>query len=648
MNNLVLEQFINDLNDEQRKAATLSAKSSLILSTAGSGKTSTLTARIAYLVSELKVDPENILAVTFTNKAAGEMKNRLQKFAIDKLPTWIGTFHGICNKILRSYANKVGLKNDFYIIDSSEQESLIKKLVKTQFSKDLDIPNIIFQINKWQENGQRAKDIQQKTIVKDIFMEYEKLCIQNNCIDFAQLISRVYEILTSHPQIATYYHNKFKYILIDEFQDTNDLQYKWLKKISQAVRVVDDLTGEQELHQNVVFAVGDDDQCLYSWRGAKVQNMSDFITDFKPEIIKLEKNYRSDGFILQGANAVIHNNKIRQAKQLVSTRESVEKIRYFRAENDLSEAGFIAEKIMEYRRLGMKFSQIAVLYRTNAQSRSIEKVFTSFNIPFLVYGGFKFFDRAEVKNAMAYLRLSLNPHDNLAFARVYNFPARGIGATSFEKLSVISQQKGISLFESISYLDNKTQEKFLSFKEEVERLSQLVGVAHGLVKQMTVCVVNSGLEAFYQQDKKDGQQKLENLYELISAAQVFERENLNNKNITIDFLALSSLEADPQTNKKDPLKDAVKIMTVHTSKGLEWEIVFVSGVEEGLIPHMSSMQEEELLAEERRLMYVAMTRAKKILYLTRAEERLFMGNTVVTNPSRFLYEIPKDIITSKF
>lgn len=648
MQNLVLQQFIENLNEEQQKAVTLGAKSSLILSTAGSGKTSTLTCRIAYLVSQMQVSADNILAVTFTNKAAGEMKHRLQKFAIDKLPSWIGTFHGICNKILRSHASKVGLKSDFYIIDSGEQESVIKKIVKTQFSKDLDISSIVYEINKWQENGLRAKDIDKKTITKDIFFEYERSCIQNNCVDFAQLISRVYEIFITYPQVAQYYHNKFKYILVDEFQDTNDLQYKWLKKISQSVVIKDDLMGESEFSQSVVFAVGDDDQCLYSWRGAKVQNMNDFITDYSPEIIKLEKNYRSDGYILQAANAVIHNNKVRQQKQLISTHDSVEKIRYYRAENELVEAGFIAEKIMSYRRQGLKFSQMAVLYRTNAQSRSIEKVFTSHAIDFQIYGGFKFFDRAEVKNAMAYFRLSLNCHDNLAFARVYNMPARSIGATSFEKLSTIAQQNSLSLYSSIDLLDKKTKEKFEVFKQEIDNLSQLVSVANGLVRKMTVCVVNSGLEQYYKQDKKEGAQKLENLYELISAAQVFEKENKNSKTLEIDFLALSSLESDPQSNKKDPSKDAVKIMTVHTAKGLEWDIVFVAGVEEGLMPHMSNIDDEESLSEERRLMYVAMTRAKKILYLTRAEQRLFMGQTMVSTASRFLYEIPKDILINRY
>lgn len=644
MKNKVLEQFISELNEEQKKAATLGDKSSLILSTAGSGKTSTLTCRIAYLISEMNINPENILAVTFTNKAAAEMKNRLQKFAIDKLPTWIGTFHGICNKILRTYGNKVGLNKNFYIIDSNEQESLIKKLIKTSYSKDLDINNIIYQINKWQENGLRAKDINDKTIIKDIFKDYETICLQNNCVDFAQLISRVYEILNDNPEIASYYHKKFKYILVDEFQDTNDLQYKWLNKISKCI-IKDDLEEIGIMEQNTVFAVGDDDQCLYSWRGAKVQNMNDFIQDYNPEIIKLEKNYRSDGYILQGANAVIHNNSVRQQKQLIATHDSIEKIRYFRGHNDINEAGFIAEKIMEHRRNGVKFSQMAILYRTNAQSRSIEKVLTSHNIPFLVYGGFKFFDRAEVKNSMAYFRLAINKNDNLAFMRVYNFPARGIGQTSFEKLVNLAQTNNISYYDAIDLLDKKTQEKFIVFKNKIDELAGLVSVAKGLVKKMTVCVIHSDLEKIYQEDKKEGQQKLENLYELISAAQVFEKENLNNPNLEIDFLALSSLEPDPKTNKKDPAKDSIKIMTIHTSKGLEWDIVFLSGLEEGLLPHSSNLDEVNL-QEERRLMYVAMTRAKKMLYLTRAQERLYLGNTIVTNPSRFLYEIPKNIIVT--
>ncbi len=682
--NKVLQSFVERLNDEQQRAVLLPDSSSLILSTAGSGKTSTLTARIAYLISEKGVSPDEILAVTFTNKAAGEMKSRLKNFAVSHQPSWIGTFHGTCNKMLRTHAAKVGLRKDFYIIDSGEQESMIKKIVKFSFSKDLDATNIIHQINSWQEQGIRASTIAQKSIIKEIFLQYEQTCVQNNCVDFAQLISRVYEIFCEYPDVAHYYWGKFKYILVDEFQDTNDLQYRWLKKLSisedhakglellrlsptKAV-VIDEFenylsadstdkappVNAQEIRpaQNVVFAVGDDDQSLYSWRGAKVKNMDDFIVDYRPEIVKLEKNYRSDGYILQAANAVIHNNLKRQPKQLIATYDSVEKIRYYKAENDLVEAGFLAEQIMKYRRSGYKYSQMAILYRTNAQSRSIEKVFTSQSIPFLIYGGFKFFDRAEVKNAMAYFRLAINPHDNLAFSRVYNVPARALGSTSFEKLSNIAKEKNLSLYDSIAHLENKIKGKFEDFKSIVDNLGALCKTASskGLARQVTVCIVSSGLEAHYQADKKDGVQKLENLYELISAASVFEKENINTpkQNLAVDFVALSALEPDPQSGKKDPQADAVKIMTVHTAKGLEWDVVFVSGVEEGLMPHSSNVLEEEKLSEERRLMYVAMTRAKKILYLTRAQERMFAGSTYLTEASRFLYEIPKDLLITKY
>lgn len=709
LNNPVLQGYVERLNDEQRRAVLLPATSSLILSTAGSGKTSTLTCRIAYLLSEMGAAPQEILAVTFTNKAAGEMKHRLKSFAITAMPSWIGTFHGICNRMLRSHAPKVGLRKDFYIMDSGEQESTIKKIIKLNYSKDLDATNIIHQINSWQEQGLRPHDITQKSLTRDIFKDYEAVCLKNNCVDFGQLISRVYEILNTHEDVALYYWSQFKYILVDEFQDTNDLQYKWLKKLSMTanpekafkfagsaasgVKPNTSIPGAhhnvpsglkdafeeylerdkpiEEAHsvnvatvstpvptsavrsdKNVLFVVGDDDQSLYSWRGARVQNMDDFISDYQPAIIKLEKNYRSDGYILQAANAVIQNNKIRQQKELVATFDSVEKIRYYKAENDLVEAGFLAEQIMNYRRSGYKFAQMAILYRTNAQSRSIEKIFTAQNIPFLIYGGFKFFERAEVKNAMAYFRLGLNPHDNLAFSRVYNVPARSLGATSFEKLQQCSQQYNLSLFDAIDKLDAKTKEKFEVFKELVEAVNMSMKGAStkGLAKQMTACIVASNLEVFYKNDKKDGVQKLENLYELISAASVFERENANVPKTTMaqEFIALASLDADPETKKKDPAADAVKIMTIHTSKGLEWDIVFMSGVEEGLLPHASNSLDEEKLAEERRLMYVAMTRARKILYITRAQERMFAGSTYMSEASRFLYEIPKNLIVSKF
>lgn len=648
MKNKILQEYIEKLNSEQKKAATLELnKSSLILSVAGSGKTSTLIARVAYLI-ENNVLPENILAVTFTNKAANEMKQRLKLLGIERTPAWMGTFHSICNKIIRYHYEKIGLKNNYHIIDTQEQESLIKKIIKTDYP-EFDSKEVLFKINSWQEKGFRASQIQEPSIMAQIFDKYEQSCLTNNCIDFGQLISRVCEIFDKYPDILSKYHKTFKYILIDEFQDTNTLQYKWLKDIAGINNKNNSITNffDNEDKTSCVFAVGDDDQSLYSWRGAEVENMNLFINDFSPEIIKLEKNYRSQANILEAANNVIANNKKRQIKTLVPTIKSDSNIKFYKAFNDMSEAGFIAEQINKLRREGIKYSQIAILYRKNAQSRTLEKVFSSQNIPFIIYGGFRFFDRAEIKSAIAYLRLAYNKHDNLAFSRVYNFPTRGIGSTSFEKIFQISNEKKISLYDSIDYLDKKVKDKFLDFKILIdslnEKLNTLINIS--LYKTVTQIIIDSGLENLYKQDKQEGMVKLDNLYELISAAKVFEVENsnLDKDKLLNEFFALSSLESDVQTDKKNEQTDAIKMMTIHTSKGLEWNTVFICGLDEGILPHVSNIEENDLLEEERRLFYVAITRAKKNLYITRAEERMIAGNFNYMSSSRFLHEIPKHL-----
>lgn len=646
MKNKILENYLQKLNLEQRTAATINKnKSSLILSVAGSGKTSTLTSRIAYLVSEENINPESILAVTFTNKAAAEMKSRLKTFSIESLPTWIGTFHSICNRILRSHFDKVGLNKNFHIIDSQEQESLVKKIIKNEFDNSLDVNSVLNQINNWQEKGIRANNIQEKSMSKEVFIKYEEQCLLNNCVDFGQLISRVYEILTLNENILKSYVSKFKFILVDEFQDTNNLQYKWLTLLGNVdKKIVNDFLDEQN---NTIFAVGDDDQSLYSWRGANVENMNTFIKDFNPEIIKLEKNYRSQKNILEAANNVIKNNKNRQSKQLVSTIDEKEKIYFYKAYNETAEAGFIAEQINKLRRSGLKYNDICILYRKNSQSRMIEKVLSSQSIPFIIYGGFRFFDRSEVKSVMAYLRLVYNKEDNIAFTRVYNFPARGIGTSSFEKLQKISNDKKISLYKSIDYLDNKTQDKFLEFKELIDKMEEKVKfiLQKSLSKAIIQIIIDSGLEELFKKDNKEGPQKLDNIYELSSAAQIFQKENSNltNDKLIEEFFTLSSLESDVKTNKKNEDNDCVKLMTVHTSKGLEWNTVFICGLEEGLMPHISNIENIDNLEEERRLFYVAITRAKEKLYITRAEERMMMGQTNLTQSSRFLYEIPKNL-----
>lgn len=663
-NNQVLQEAVSRLNAQQQQAVELPEVSSLILSTAGSGKTSTLTARIAYIVSELGVPSSQVLAVTFTNKAASEMRSRLKNFALSQMPSWIGTFHSVCNRILRSHCTKVGLTADFYIIDAAESQSMVKRIIKNNYSSDIDYEPILDQINSWQEAGLRAKDAPKPGIALEVFKLYESECVKNNCVDFAQLMSRVHEIFITHESVRVYYARQWRFILVDEFQDTNDLQYKLLSLLANPQSSLgasdglrDDSFDAPARNTNAVFACGDDDQCLYSWRGARVGNMDDFLRDYNPVVVKLEKNYRSDGFILQAANSVIHNNTQRQAKQLVATKDAIEKIRYHRAANELAEAGFIAEQIMNFRRQGMRFNQMCVLYRTNSQSRAIEKVFAAQNIEHMIYGGFKFFDRVEIKNAIAYLRLAINKNDNLAYSRVYNTPARSLGSVSFEKLQAIALKESVSLSQAVGKMEKKVQEKFQVFEERIEELADFFTQSAGAAKRVSLAslmqhiIVNSGLENMYKNDKKEGPQKLDNLYELISAAKVFEKENPGQdlKTSAMEFLALCSLESDPESKKeKAQTTDCVKLMTIHTAKGLEWDVVFIAGCEEGLLPHGSNSSQDDLLAEERRLMYVAMTRARKILYITRASERMFAGNINMSEPSRFLFEIPKGLLVTKY
>lgn len=980
-----LNEYLNKLNPEQRQSATLSNGAALILAAAGSGKTSTLTCRIAYLIGGQNIPPQNILAVTFTNKAAREMLNRLQKMGVDTKLLWVGTFHGICNRILRYHAVEAGLKRNFYIMDSQEQTSFLKRVLRANGydPKTVNVDELQHNINGYKEVGWRANQLRIGSQERKFYELYEKACINDNCVDFGELLLGCYQLFEKYPEIEESYAEKFQHILVDEFQDTSELQYKWLKKLSKA-------------HGNI-FAVGDDDQCLpegtvvktqhgyekieniqvgqkvlskigskivektvinkfekeyegnlikitfddnshvsstpehtwfanfskkhspqkyftylmykkeygfrigtsrvhsgsdsliavhqrgmhehadkmwiisyhnneadaryseivlslkysiptipfvarknkrnkvmtvvceqslldklfkdinthekgkellteqglsfnsphhiprsrnanrnnivltlcadkrneqalhmleyftnslsnkillenngfnvekhkkddlfrvrmssqdygilveyaqnmvhllddaniiykakihstrikqvqacevvpgmimidehgkekivsnvekvfvktkiydlnienthnyiadgivthnsiYSFRGAKPENLNLFLQDFGAKIIKIEKNYRSDGFILEAANAVIGNNTNRQGKNLVPTKKSKELLALYTAFNDEQESMFIATEIKKLRRAMVPYKEMAMLYRTNGQSRSLEKALTAQNIPYMVYGGFRFFDRQEVKHAMAYLRLVHNAHDNLAFLRVANIPARAIGDAALKKLDALATENGISLYEMAQNADPKTIKKFEPFIKTIDALKSKCN-KRSLPDMVRNVIIDSGLELMYEKDQKDGEERLDNLYELISAAEVFMVENPHSD--MDEFFAFSTLESDVKSKNRDESIDAVKLMTVHASKGLEFEVVFLTGMEETLFPHANSLQEPAMIEEERRLMYVAITRAKTILYITHSEERLLHGQRNRFIKSRFLKEIPQKLI----
>ena len=630
--------YLKDLNEKQSEAVQLQNESALILAGAGSGKTKVLTSRISWLIHNQIVSPNGILAVTFTNKAANEMLSRISsQLGMNPRGMWVGTFHGLCNRFLRLHFKEANLPQTFQILDSSDQLSAIKRLCKIlQIDPDKITPKEIqYHINGSKENGMRAKDVKtydthtQK--INEIYLEYEKQCQREGVADFGELLLRSYEILVNNEIIRTHYQNRFHHVLVDEFQDTSELQYRWLKL----------LTGKN----NIIFAVGDDDQSIYAFRGANVGNMQSLQHDFNiKKVIKLEQNYRSKNNILNAANEIIKNNEKRLGKDLWTAAGDGDPIKVFRALSDSDEAQYILDEIKMWHRKGKCFRNIAILYRSNAQSRILEHNMVSNNIPYRVYGGLRFFERAEVKHALAYLRLIANKQDDNAFLRIVNFPARGIGNRSLESLQDISKINNTSLWEAAkSSYKTPTSEKGISYFIDLIRKieDEIQGLT--LAESMDVVINYSGLKSHYINDK-DGQDRVSNLEELVSAATTFS-ENFNgeDKNLELtEFLNYTSLESGELQAKAN--QDALQLMTIHSAKGLEFDIVFITGLEEGLCPHEQSLIEADGLEEERRLMYVAVTRARENLYLTYAQSRLMYGQTQYNLSSRFLDEIPENLI----
>lgn len=653
MSNLLIH-----LNPEQQQAVTLPAQSALILAGAGSGKTRVLTTRIAWLIQTGQTSPANILAVTFTNKAAREMLTRLSTMLpINLRGMWMGTFHGLCNRMLRAHYQDAGLPQAFQILDIQDQQAALKRLLRSlQIDDQKYAPRQVQNfINSAKEQGLRPTDVEardpyQRTMV-ELYIAYQAQCQREGVVDFAELLLRCYELLKQHPTILQHYQMRFRHILIDEFQDTNRLQYAWIKL----------LAAHGKAHSAAVLAVGDDDQSIYAFRGAEVENMQLFAQQFKPTIIKLEQNYRSHGNILDCANHLIAHNHNRLGKELRTQAPNGDLIYAYEAMSDGQEAAWLTDEIRTLITQDYRLNDIAILYRSNAQSRVLEHALFSANIPYRVYGGLRFFERAEIKHALAYLRLLANPDDDTAFLRVINFPTRGIGAKSIETLQTLAKQYGCSLFNAIQYLSiGKAASALANFVTLLSQMRQQLSVLDlpGLIQ---IVIQQSGLQTYYE-NEREGQDRLENLAELSNAARTFILEETNrltslsvnqeasvaneidiphSKSLLdtlIAFLNHASLEAGD--HQMQPDQDAVQMMTVHAAKGLEFHAVFITGLEEGLFPHENCLFDPKGLEEERRLMYVAITRARTRLYLSFSQTRMLHGQTHYHLRSRFLDELP--------
>jgi ATP-dependent DNA helicase UvrD/PcrA len=630
-----LSLHLEHLNPEQLAAVTLPEGNALILAGAGSGKTRVLTTRIAWLLKAGAVSPAGVLAVTFTNKAAREMLSRLTAMlAANPRGMWIGTFHGLCNRLLRAHHQEAGLPREFQILDSQDQLAAVKRLLRAlNVDEDRFAPrDLQYFIMGRKEEGQRARDVAPADDLQrrqaELYAAYDEQCQREGVVDFAELLLRSYELLSRNELLREHYRARFRHILVDEFQDTNRLQYRWLKLLAGP--------------QASLFAVGDDDQSIYAFRGANVGNMAEFEREYKvAKVIRLEQNYRSQGNILDAANALIGHNRKRLGKNLWTASGAGEPLRVFEAQSDTDEARWVLEEIQALKRDGTALAGIAVLYRSNAQSRVLEHALFSAGLPYRVYGGLRFFERAEVKHALAYLRLLASPADDSAFLRVVNFPTRGIGARTLEGLQDAARAAGRSLYET-ALADPGKAAPFVALIEALREETQGLTLA----ERVEHVVAKSGLIEHYKRER-EGAERLENLSELVNAAASFIAEDAEieageEADPLSAFLSHAALEAGEHQAGEG--QDALQLMTMHSAKGLEFDAVFVSGLEEGLFPHEQSLVEKDGPEEERRLMYVALTRARNRLYLSFAQTRLLHGQTRYSLPSRFLDEIPQGLL----
>ncbi len=641
-----VSHLLAELNEAQRAAVTTGARHSLVLAGAGSGKTRVLVHRLAWLIRVEHVHALGILAVTFTNKAAGEMRSRTERMLDAPLRgMWVGTFHGLAHRLLRAHHEQAGLPAEFQILDSEDQLRALRRVLRDIGADEKQWParEAQWRINTWKDEGLRPADIDidghpQLAGWRQIYETYETHCRRGALVDFAELLLRALETLRDQPELLAHYRQRFSHILVDEFQDTNTIQYEWLRLIA----------GDR----GSLFVVGDDDQSIYGWRGARVANIDDFVKAYRPEVLRLEQNYRSTGSILAAANAVIAHNASRLGKQLWTSEPHGPPVQFYLARDDLEEAEFIITRIERWRHEGRRYAECALLYRSNAQSRMFEQVLAREAIPYRVYGGLRFFERAEIKDALAYLRLVNNPGDDAAFERVVNTPLRGIGERTLAELRTLAGERRLPLWQAARQaiagdgLAPRHRQALAAFVALIEQLRAEVE-ALPLGAQMSRVIAASGLETHY---AKEGEERLEarreNLRELERAAGLYtlaDEDAAAGLTPRAAFLAQAALEAGDTQAGKD--SDGVQLMTLHSAKGLEFPLVFIAGLEEGLFPHQKSAEEAHKLEEERRLCYVGMTRAREWLYLTAAETRRLYGNELrYCRTSRFIDEIPENLL----
>ena len=658
-----VSHILNPLNDHQRKAVTSDPGNLLVLAGAGSGKTRVLVHRIAWLIQMEGVSPHGILAVTFTNKAANEMRVRIEELL--ERPAggmWVGTFHGLAHRLLRAHYQEAGLPEKFQILDSDDQLRLIKRISKSLELDESKWPAKQCQwfINQQKDEGLRAANLEDfgeefmKVMIR-VYSVYEEACDRGGMVDFGELLLRSHELWLKHPALLQHYQNRFRYILVDEFQDTNAIQYAWLRM----------LVGRS----GFITVVGDDDQSIYGWRGARIENIQNFDKDFADaDLVRLEQNYRSTANILSAANKLIAKNSGRLGKELWTEDKEGEKISMYGAFNEQDEARFVVGQIEKWVNSGNRHEEAAILYRSNAQSRELEEALLRVSMPYRIYGGFRFYERLEIRNALAYMRLVGSRNDDAAFERVINTPVRGIGAKTVDSIRQIARAEGCSMWQA----SVKAVQESLVSSRAVLNISGFMAVIDAMDEQLEgselyefteYVIKQSGL---IQHHEKEGGEKartrLENLEELVNAAKAFEVEDLPAeesmlleeageeeaaKDLTeLDILTafLDKAALDAGDAQADDYEDAVQLMTLHSAKGLEFPVVFITGMEEGLFPHKMSMDDLAGLEEERRLCYVGITRARQKLTLTYAESRRLHGEETLTRPSRFLREIPEELL----
>ena len=641
-----VSHILDHLNDQQREAVTSEKKHLMVLAGAGSGKTRVLVHKIAWEVEALNKNSGSIMAVTFTNKAALEMRSRIEELLqAPMIDGWVGTFHGLSHKMLKRFHKEANLSSGFTILDSDDQLRIIKRI-----SKELDLDEASWparqsqwQINSWKDEGFRNNFVDDKgdffkETINKIYKEYEAVCLRDNLVDFGELLLRSFEVIRDNASVRSFFHSRFQSILVDEFQDTNTIQYNWLLEIASK--------------QTSITAVGDDDQSIYGWRGAKVENVDSFTKTFDDtEIIRLEQNYRSTNIILGAANALIENNTERLGKNLWTEKLEGEQIILYQAYNEQDEARFVADVLKDWMNKGEMYKDAAVLYRSNAQSRALEEALLRSSIPYRIYGGQRFYERMEIKNAIAYLKIIFNHSDNPAFERSISNPTRGVGEKTLAKIRSAAKQYNISYIKASAKLIDEGSiggrggSGLSAYLEFILRCKEFIE-DNSLSDLMEEIIKTSGLVAYHAKEPGEkGKTRVENLEELVSATTNFEqsiREDKSNKEIAEQYLDMISLDSgDRQASEHD---DAAQLMTLHSAKGLEFKLVLMTGLEESLFPHGRSMENPAQLEEERRLCYVGITRAMEKLYITHAESRRLHGSDTFNPPSRFLREVPKEFI----